>query len=186
MPQVVEAMGMDIVRLEKIASRFSKIGSIPTLTKINPNEVINQIVDYYKIRLPQLTKSCHIEKKLQDVPEVLGNQDLLEWVLENLIKNSVQAILEKATIKEFKGKIIITSSYINGSVFISVEDNGKGISVSQQKQIFKPGFTTKKRGWGLGLALAKRIIEEYHHGVIRISESEVGKGSKFEIAIPVK
>jgi hypothetical protein len=107
-------------------------------------------------------------------------------VLENLVKNSVQAILDCEKNDNYQGEILIKSSVTpDDLISITVQDNGKGISVAQQKQIFKPGFTTKKRGWGLGLALAKRIVEEYHQGLIRLVESEIGRGTKFEILIPV-
>jgi signal transduction histidine kinase len=184
--EIVTAMESDIKRLQKVASRFSKIGSMPDLKRVDVNEIINQTVSYYKIRLPKLSQSCIIKEELEEMPKLLGNRDLLEWVLENLVKNSVQAILDCEKNDNYQGEILIKSSVTpDDLISITVQDNGKGISVAQQKQIFKPGFTTKKRGWGLGLALAKRIVEEYHQGLIRLVESEIGRGTKFEILIPV-
>jgi two-component sensor histidine kinase len=172
-------MGNDLLRLKKIANRFSKIGSVPNLKETNITDVINNVVLYFNKRLPNINKRIKIIFDKSTHYTAMVNIDLFEWVLENLIKNGMDSI------KKGSGQIeirIIESSkppYIN----IDIEDNGIGIPGSDKKNIFKPGFSTKKRGWGLGLSLAKRIIEDYHQGKLLLLESKIDAGSTFRIKL---
>lgn len=175
----VKEMNNDLLRLNKIATRFSKIGSVPQLKKENITEVVESVIFYYQKRLPNLNRQITISFKGEK--KLFGNlnRDLFEWVLENLLKNSIDSIVNK--------KGLITISLENKSrakwICITISDNGKGIAPTNKKNIFKPGFSTKKRGWGLGLSLAKRIIEEYHQGKIYLLETQVGQGTSFRINI---
>jgi len=172
----------DLIRLNKIATRFSKIGSVPELKSASLNQKINYVAEYFQKRLPNMQKKISIGKKLQQEVSLNLNEDLFEWVLENLIKNSVDAIENQA------GKIIISTSFNQekSRVYIDIADNGKGISQKQSKNIFNPGFSTKTRGWGLGLSLARRIIQEYHGGKLYLKESKPGSGSTFRISLHTK
>ncbi len=172
--EMIPEMDKDVRRLERIAERFSKIGSVPEPVEASMNEVIDHVTDYIDKR----TSSCvEIERHLpsHDV-KVKINASLFEWVIENLCKNAVDAM-------EGRGRIIISMNDEPGRVVIEIADNGKGIRRKDIKNVFKPGFTTKKRGWGLGLSLAKRIVEEYHKGKIYVKSSELGKGTTFRIEL---
>ncbi len=172
--EMIPEMDKDVRRLERIAERFSKIGSVPEPVEASMNEVIDHVTDYIDKR----TSSCvEIERCLpsHDV-KVKINASLFEWVIENLCKNAVDAM-------EGRGRIIISMNDEPGRVVIEIADNGKGIRRKDIKNVFKPGFTTKKRGWGLGLSLAKRIVEEYHKGKIYVKSSELGKGTTFRIEL---
>lgn len=163
----------DVKRLEKIAARFSKIGSKP---KLHENELVGCIrntMSYLKTRIPA---TIHLETNITDTDEIYLplNVELFEWVIENLCKNAVDAIGTNGTIR-------ITIESDDKNVGIEISDTGKGISKSDFKNVFKPGYTTKNRGWGLGLSLAKRIVEEYHGGKIFVKSSEIGKGTTFRI-----
>jgi nitrogen-specific signal transduction histidine kinase len=172
---ITEELFRDLARLEKIAERFSKIGSRPDLTLENIISVINQTLDYLKSRT---SSKVVIKTDSGDLTEVLIhiNSALFSWVIENVCKNAVDAITGE-------GEISILISENEQAAFIDISDNGKGIPKSAFKRIFKPGYTTKKTGWGLGLSLSKRIIEEYHDGKIFVRYSEVGKGSCFRIVM---
>ncbi|WP_456463754.1 sensor histidine kinase [Lutibacter sp.] len=164
----------DVHRLNIIAERFSKIGSIPTLEKLNIVEATFNSFNYLKLR-----SSKQVEFNFESSEkEILANINLqlYSWVIENLIKNAIDAM-------EGKGKIVLAITENTKSVNIAITDNGKGIPKSLQQKIFSPGFTTKKRGWGLGLSLAKRIIEDYHNGKISVSKSEINKGTTFVITL---
>lgn len=165
----------DVKRLEKIAARFSKIGSKP---KLQENELIGCIcttMSYLKTRIPS---TIHLETNITDKDEIFLplNVELFEWVIENLCKNAVDAIGTNGTIR-------ITIESDENNVGIEISDTGKGISKSNFKNVFRPGYTTKNRGWGLGLSLAKRIVEEYHGGKIFVKSSEIGKGTTFRIIL---
>lgn len=179
---ICEDMEKDLTRLKKITSRFSQIGSKPALKKNDVNEVISENIKYFRTRLPLLGKHIEIKRDQGFMPAVAFNKDLIEWVLENLFKNSVDAI-EKNT-----GLIIIKTEYIecDNIVRIQLSDDGRGISWDEHKNVFSPGYTSKTRGWGLGLTLAKRIVEDYHHGRIYVAWSQKGKGTAFNIDLPVK
>lgn len=169
----------DLKRLDKIATRFGQIGSIPELEERNINEVIEETVAYFRLRLP--SRGVTLKEKCGEIPSVKINTELMSWVIENLIKNSLEATSPKT------GFITISTEYDSGQkkVCIIVEDNGRGIPPSEQKKVFAPGFTTKKRGWGLGLTLAKRIVEEYHGGRISLKFSDPGIRTTFNIELPV-
>ncbi len=173
----VKEMNNDLLRLNKVANRFSKIGSVPQLKKENVSQIIENVVFYFQKRLPNLKRQITISFKGDKT--VYGNvsHDLFEWVLENLIKNAIDSIENK------NGLIAISleNAPSPDGLQINVSDNGKGIAPTNKKNVFKPGFSTKKRGWGLGLSLARRIIEEFHQGKIYLLESQVGKGSTFRI-----
>ncbi len=174
-------MDADLTRLKKVTSRFSQIGSVPALTPCDINAVLNDAAMYFRMRLPLLGKHIEIRLTCGDLPKVYANCHLFEWVFENLMKNSVDAITKS------DGLIEITTVYIPEEKIVKIThaDNGKGISWEDQKRIFAPGFTTKKRGWGLGLTLAKRIVEDYHKGRIYLSYSQKDNGTVFVIDLPV-
>ena len=167
-------MDQDVQRLQLIADRFSKIGSMPELTPTNLSEVMAHVVDYMNRR----TSSKVLMRTELPSEDIIAdiNPSLFEWVIENLCKNAVDAM-------EGEGSITLHLESTEGKVVIDVTDTGKGIKKKDLRNVFTPGFTTKKRGWGLGLSLAKRIVEEYHKGKIYVKNSEVGKGTTFRIEL---
>ncbi|TDQ30200.1 sensor histidine kinase [Tenacibaculum caenipelagi] len=170
----VDEIEKDVRRLNTIANRFSKIGSLPELKQHNIVAITKTAFDYLENRSSkQISFNFNTEKE-----EILSNlnTELYGWVIENLIKNAIDAM-------QGKGSVTLNLKETSKHVKITVIDTGKGIQKSQFSQIFKPGFTTKKRGWGLGLSLSKRIIEDYHNGKIHVLKSEVGKGTTFEILL---
>lgn len=172
---LIVEMENDVKRLEIVADRFSKIGSVPKLEEHKVYEVVKDFIDYFKIRVSknigfQLTGNPHLMAGL--------NVPLFDWVLENLLKNAVNAIEGKGGIH-----VDISGNKIKKQVFIDVTDTGKGIPRSKFDTVFQPGYTTRKRGWGLGLSLTKRMIENYHNGQIFVKDSEVGKGTTFRIVL---
>jgi len=172
--RISDELARDVIRLEKITDRFSKIGSKPELKDENLVMVINQSLEYLKSR-----SGTRVEFTIEEADSeiiVPLNTVLFEWVLENLCKNAIDAM-------NGEGRIVIRTTESSGKVVLDIEDTGKGIQKSAQKNIFKPGYTTKERGWGLGLSLTKRIIEFYHGGKIFIKHSEPGKGSIFRIIL---
>jgi len=172
--ELIPEMNKDVKRLELIAERFSKIGSLPEPVDASMNEVLAHVVDYMDRRT---SKKVEIVRHLPEQEVIVKmNAQLFEWVIENLCKNAVDAM-------EGKGRIDLTLVDEGSRIVIEVSDNGKGIRKKDVKNVFTPGFTTKKRGWGLGLSLAKRIVEEYHKGKIFVKESEVGKGTTFRIEL---
>ena len=171
---LIPEMDKDVKRLERIAERFSKIGSLPEPVEASMNEVLDHVVDYMDRRT---SKKVEMVRRLPDHDvKVKMNASLFEWVVENLCKNAVDAM-------EGSGRIVLTLMDEPGRVVIEVEDNGKGIRKKDIGNVFTPGFTTKKRGWGLGLSLARRIVEEYHKGRIFVKQSEVGRGTTFRIEL---
>lgn len=170
--ELIPEMDKDVKRLELIAERFSKIGSLPEPVDASMNTVLEHVVDYMDRRT---SKKVEMIRHLPDHEVIVKmNTALFEWVIENLCKNAVDAM-------EGAGKIELTLTDEDHRVVIEVSDNGKGIRKKDLKNVFTPGFTTKKRGWGLGLSLAKRIVEEYHKGRIFVKQSELGKGTTFRI-----
>ena len=173
--ELLQEMDKDVKRLERIAERFSKIGSVPEPVESSMNEVLRHVIEYMNRRTSQ---------KVQILSQMPGedvivkmNASLFEWVIENLCKNAVDAM-------EGAGTITLTLMKEEKVVIVEVQDTGKGIKKKDIKNVFTPGFTTKKRGWGLGLSLAKRIVEEYHRGRIFVKSSEIGKGTTFRIEMP--
>ena len=173
-PKLVEELGRDIERFQTITERFSKIGSKPELSEANIQDVISETVDYMQIRSP---KSIHFETFCDKEVHLPYNKALFAWVIENLMRNGIDAM-------EGKGQMSIRCSEEGAFVMIDVSDTGKGIPSSKRKTVFEPGFTTKKRGWGLGLSLVKRIIEQYHNGKIFVLQSKLGEGTTFRISLP--
>ena len=171
----IAEMNKDIHRLETITERFSKIGSDNLLTEEEVNNVIIQNINYLKTRI---SKKVDIEILNQyNELKVKLNKALFDWVIENLTKNAVDSM-------QGEGKLIISTGIENEQVYIDISDTGKGISSNNTKAVFEPGFTTKQRGWGLGLSLAKRIIEDHHNGKIFIKDTELNKGTTFRITLP--
>ncbi len=175
----ISEMQRDVERLSKVASRFSQIGSRADLKEQDVAALAEEVAKYYRIRLPQMRREVTITVHRGNVPPVPLNHDLFEWVLENLVRNALDAI------ESSKGeiRIDIQPAEKSGRVIIEVQDNGRGIDPANRKNIFRPGFSTKKRGWGLGLSLAKRIVEEYHHGKLILKESRVGEGTTMRIVL---
>ncbi len=172
--ELIPEMDKDVQRLQLIADRFSKIGSLPEPVPSSLNEVMSHVVDYMNRRTSSKVRM------VKDFPEhdiiVKINASLFEWVIENLCKNAVDAM-------EGSGCITLHMTETDQKAIIEVSDTGKGIKKRDLANVFRPGFTTKKRGWGLGLSLAKRIVEEYHHGKIWVKSSELGKGTTFRIEL---
>lgn len=168
-------MENDVKRLEIVADRFSKIGSIPKLELHKVYDVVNDYVDYFKVRV---SNKIHIELAGDKSLEAGINVPLFDWVLENLLKNAVNAIDETGNIR-----IDISAHPTKREVLIDITDTGKGIPRSKFLTVFEPGYTTRKRGWGLGLSLTKRMIENYHNGQIFVKDSEIGIGTTFRIVL---
>ncbi len=174
--EIINEMDKDLKRLSTIASRFSKIGSRPTMEAGDLNTAMANAAGYMSTRISRRIKLTTVPSPVP-LPVRLSTP-LIEWVMENLIKNAVDAT-------SGSGTITITAFTEKGSAVIEVSDTGKGISKKMQRHIFNPGFTTKERGWGLGLTLSRRIIEEYHDGHIFIKRSELGVGTTFTIEVPL-
>lgn len=179
--ELVFEMERDVKRLEIIAERFSKIGSKPELSDVPLKEVFDHSTEYLQKRMTQ-RGSIKVEVS-SDLPmdePIKINPQLFDWVIENLMKNALDAMQGRS------GLIQVTAGEKGPHYFIDVADSGKGIPKSNFKTVFEPGFTTKKRGWGLGLSLTKRIVENYHKGKIFVKESEVNKGTTFRVLLPKK
>ena len=170
----ISELDKDVQRLKKITDRFSKIGSKPKLTDDNVIEVLNNAVEYIKRRSSNKVK-INIESVENEISIPL-NVELFEWVIENICKNAIDAM-------EGMGEIFIKVTDNTQVIYIDIEDTGKGIPKTKFKTIFKPGYTTKERGWGLGLSLSERIIENYHDGKIFVHSSEIGSGTRFRIVL---
>lgn len=168
--ELIPEMERDVARLQRVAERFSKIGSLPEPTSEDAVDVVERAVEYMKHRSPsQVTYTFNAPRR----PLLVRmNAPLIEWVVENLCKNAVDAM-------NGAGAIDISLKQSKDYIYLEVSDTGKGIPKSKHKQVFEPGYTTKKRGWGLGLSLAKRIVEEYHKGCIYVKKSAVGRGTTF-------
>ncbi len=173
-PLIME-MENDVKRLETVADRFSKIGSKPVLHNHIIYDVVEEFVNYYKVRV---SDKIRFEMKGDKQVEALVNVPLFDWVIENILKNAVNAIEGPGTIG-----IKITENLAKEQVFIDISDTGSGIPRLKFDTIFQPGYTTRKRGWGLGLSLTKRIVENYHQGHVFVKDSEAGKGTTFRIVL---
>ena len=173
--ELLPEMDKDVKRLQLIADRFSKIGSIPEPVPSCLNDVLIHVVDYMDRRT---SKKIEMKTELPNEDVIINmNASLFEWVIENLCKNAVDAMGGKL------GSITLRLEETDKRAIVEVSDTGKGIKKKDISNVFRPGFTTKKRGWGLGLSLAKRIVEEYHHGKIYVKNSEIGKGTTFRIEL---
>ncbi|MGH1366504.1 MAG: sensor histidine kinase [Calditrichia bacterium] len=176
---VIPELEKDVHRLQMITNRFSQIGSLPDMQPENLQGIIDETVGYFQKRLPKKNQQITLDHDIaNDLSLVTLNRDLFSWVLENLIKNALDSLENKA------GSVHITADKLNDKqVCIDVKDSGKGIPKKQRQNIFEPGYSTKKRGWGLGLSLAKRIVEDYHEGKLLLKESQPGEGSTFRIIL---
>ena len=174
----VDEMSKDLAHLMKIVDRFSKIGSETQLTPMNINEVVGDTVMYFHRRIPRNVTLTYNGLAMAPI-RVSINAALFEWVIENLMKNSLDAL-------QGQGAINVEVGESGDSVFVEVSDTGKGIAKSNWTRIFEPGFTTKTRGWGLGLSLSRRIIEEYHKGKIAVVRSEIGVGTTIRVTLKRK
>ena len=172
---ITDEMMKDVVRLDKVTDRFSKIGSIPKLENRNINETVVNVVDYLR---PRISNKVELTFHSSETIEANHNAPLLEWVIENICKNAVDAM-------SGQGKLDLYISTSPEWIHIDIKDNGKGIAPKKIKTIFEPGFSTKKRGWGLGLTLVKRIVKEYHKGKVFVLESQLDKGTTFRISLPL-
>lgn len=176
--EVVEELAKDVKRLQIITERFSNIGSVPVLKQENIREVTERAIDYLKVRVSRKVV-FKVESLLDPGTTAQVNVPLLEWVIENICKNAVDAMEGRGSIT----LIIRHGGRNNRQIALDITDTGKGIPKSKFDTVFQPGYTTKKRGWGLGLALAKRIIENYHKGRLYVRWSEVGKGTTFRVLL---
>ena len=176
--KILDQMTVDLDRLSYNASRFGKVGSQTKLVPLELHSLLQEIVDYHQVLMPHLSTKIelHFISKIQGI-KVMLDKDLFKWAMENLIKNCVDAMTQKG------GNIFITATHNKKYVYVHVRDEGKGIPRSHWKNIFDPGVTSKQRGWGLGLSLARRSISEYHRGQIRVLDSTLDEGSNFEIRL---
>jgi signal transduction histidine kinase len=176
-PEIVVELSKDIQRLETITTRFSNIGSMPILKEEDLEELISSFISYLKIRI---STKVHIEIKSALIANQVANVNkyLFEWVIENICKNAVDAMGGTGDM------VIYLHDGKNNQLYIDISDTGKGIPTANLSKVFSPGFSTKKRGWGLGLTLAKRIVENYHEGKLSIKSSELNKGTTFRISLP--
>jgi len=174
-------MARDLERLNKVAQRFSHVGSAPSLHRQDPTPVVREAVQYMRRRLPKAAGEIEVEEKYDAVPPVDLSPELMEWAIENLLSNAVSAL------DRHPGHIRVAVEHRPraGVVEIVVRDDGRGMAPADQSHAFEPGFTTKRRGWGLGLALARRVVEEYHGGKLYIRESTPGEGTTMVISLQV-
>lgn len=176
---IADEMDSDLGRLRQVADRFSQIGSRPDFRSVDLEAIVQEVADYFRPRLPHQERTVTLDVELGGTPRIHANTELLGWVFENLIKNALDA-MDKNT-----GRIVLRTGVERDGIWFEVVDNGKGMNRDEQRNVFLPGWTTKKRGWGLGLALARRIVEQYHGGRIWISRSKVGEGTVFRVKLPV-
>jgi hypothetical protein len=168
----------DVERLQRVADRFSDIGSQPKLERCDLVPIVEQTTAYLRRRIPREGQSIELTVEMPATMEAEANEELFAWVLENLLKNALDAI------EDDEGTITVAGWEEEGTVCIEVQDTGRGIDRRQWKNIFRPGYSTKQRGWGLGLSLARRVVETYHGGSLELASSTVGEGSTFHIQIP--
>lgn len=178
---IVYEIEKDVGRIKGITERFNKIGSEPELKSVRVEPIVDQVVEYMTRRLPQLGKHVDVRKSIKTNSKLRLNPELFQWAIENLIKNAMDAI------KESSGEAFISISVFESGekLVIDVEDSGTGIDRKYVNEIFKPGYSTKKRGWGLGLSLTRRIIEDYHNGRIFVLQSEKNSGTTIRITLPL-
>jgi signal transduction histidine kinase len=176
--EITQEMEQDLKRLQRVTQRFSLISSKPDLKKADIRLLLTEMVKYIQKQTPKMGRSITIREDYQKIPNININYDLFSWVIENLLKNSLDAIDKEEGIINVR---LFSNS--KDKICIEIEDNGKGIESSNLSYIFKPGYSTKKRGWGLGLSLAKRIIKEYHGGKLFVKESKIDKGTVMRIEL---
>ena len=175
--QLASEMDTDILRLQEINERFSRMGSVPKMEKVEVKTVLEDLKSYFQRRLPSSAENVVLRVKSQEAT-VTTSPTLLTWVLENLIKNAVDSIDKES------GEVTLRSEIMDTEVSITVNDNGRGIVRRDWKNVFRPGYTTKERGWGVGLSMVQRIVEDFLEGSIQIKSSEIGKGTSIEIRLP--
>lgn len=176
--EAIDEIENDVERLQRVANRFSDIGSQPKLERQDLVPIIEQTADYIRRRIPQRGQEIELTVDLDGPMEASVNEELFAWVLENLLKNALDAI-EGAS-----GRISVTGGTMEAGAYVTVSDTGTGIERGQRKNVFRPGYSTKKRGWGLGLSLARRVVEAYHNGTLELVETAVGDGATFRIELP--
>jgi NtrC-family two-component system sensor histidine kinase KinB len=176
--EVVREMERDTGRLNRVAARFSQIGSRPRLELQSVVPIVQSTVDYFRRRIPQgVTLTCEVET---DGAQAALNPELFGWVIENLLKNAMDAVDSKTGTVGVE----VRGGPSSKSVTVSVRDNGKGVAAGMEEQIFRPGVSTRQRGWGLGLPLSRRIVEHYHGGRLDLVRSEPGRGAEFRVTLP--
>ncbi|MEM1041465.1 MAG: HAMP domain-containing sensor histidine kinase [Bacteroidota bacterium] len=178
--QVADELDKDVGRLHRVADRFQKIGSVPALEAQPLAPVTESIADYVRRRLPSAGRRVELEVDVPPGLWVSANRELFEWVVENLLKNALDALEGEAGTITVRG---YRTPGRAGTVTLDVRDTGKGIERSAARHVFRPGFSTKQRGWGLGLSLAKRIVEDYHGGTLTLAETRPGQGTTFRIVL---
>ena len=175
--KIINDISIDLDRLQQVSDRFSKMGSETKLKEIHLSSIVDNVVIYFNHRIPSMGKSIIIENQLFSNIKIKANGILISWAIENVIKNAIDAL-------ENEGIITLKSNMDKKNIIIEVQDSGKGILRKDWKNIFRPGFSTKEQGWGLGLSLTSRIIKDIHGGDIYVSKSKQGKGSTIEILLP--
>ena len=175
--KIINDISIDLDRLQQVSDRFSKMGSETKLKEIHLSSIVDNVVIYFNRRIPSMGKSITIENKLVSNIKIKANGILISWAIENVIKNAIDAL-------ENEGIITLKSYMDKKNIIIEVQDSGKGILRKDWKNIFRPGFSTKEQGWGLGLSLTSRIIKDIHGGDIYVSKSKPGKGTTIEILLP--
>jgi hypothetical protein len=181
MSETLTEMELDVERLNKVAQRFSRVGSAPRLKPQAASPVVREAVQYMRRRLPRGGRDIEIRERYEEVPPVNMNRELVEWALENILTNAVSAIEEPPG----RIEVHLHRRKETESVEIEVTDTGRGMTAAEQNRAFEPGFTTKRRGWGLGLALARRVVQDYHGGRLFVRHSAPGKGTCVVISFPV-
>jgi signal transduction histidine kinase len=178
--ETLEEMERDVERLRKVANRFSHVGSVPVLVPADVTPVVTQAVRYASRRLPRGAGDVSISERYDEVPPVNLNAELLEWAIENLLSNATSALDKRPGLIE----VVVEKRKGTENVEIVIRDNGRGMTPAEQKRAFEPGYTTKRRGWGLGLALTRRVVEEYHGGRLFVRRSVPGEGTTMVVSFP--
>ena len=179
--EIVTEMDRDLGRLQKVSLRFGQVGSLPALKEGDLTEVVSGVVDYFRSRLPHLGHEVTLHERYEPIPRVAFHRELFEWVVENLLRNALDAIDKPQGVIE----VSLVWKREERRVELVVRDNGRGMTPEERRRAFRPGYSTKRRGWGLGLTLARRVIREYHEGRIDILESVPGRGTVVAVALPV-
>jgi signal transduction histidine kinase len=180
--EILREIANDVDRLAKVSARFSQIGSHTQLRLGSADEVLRRVCAYFRRRLPHLGQQVEIREEIVALPQIPLSSELLDWAIENLVKNSLDAIDKPHGVVTVHGRLDKRAEHVE----ILVVDNGKGMSASVQRRVFDAGFTTKERGWGMGLALVRRIVEEVHGGRIRVLQSAPGQGTTMQILLPAR
>jgi signal transduction histidine kinase len=176
---IYKEMERDLHRLQRVSTRFSQIGSRPDLKDSDITGILKEVVEYIQRRAPQTGRKVSIREDYQPVPPVALNRDLFQWAAENILKNSLDAMDKE------EGRIVVALKTEKEGRCVSIQfrDNGRGMDKEQRRHLFRPGYSTKRRGWGLGLTLARRIIRDYHGGKLQVQESRPGEGTVMRIEL---